>query len=48
MGNPTGKRLLGRHRHNWKGNIKMNLKETGWVADIEYIWLWIGTGTGML
>ena len=28
-GTPTGKRLLGRPRRTWEGNIRMNLKETG-------------------
>ena len=26
---PTGKRLLGRPRHRWKDNIRMDLKEIG-------------------
>ena len=28
-GKPTGKRLLGRPRCIWEGNIKMDLKELG-------------------
>ena len=28
-GKPTGKRPLGRPRHRWEGNIKMNLEEIG-------------------
>ena len=28
-GNPTGKRPLGRPRHRWKDNIKMDFKEIG-------------------
>ena len=28
-GNPTGKRPLGRPRHRWEDNIRMNLKEIG-------------------
>ena len=28
-GKSTGKRPLGRPRHGWKDNIKMDLKETG-------------------
>jgi hypothetical protein len=28
-GRPKGKRLLGRPRHKWEDNIKMNLRETG-------------------
>jgi hypothetical protein len=26
---PEGKRPLGRHRHRWEDNIKMDLRETG-------------------
>ena len=28
-GTPVGKRLLGRPRHRWEDNIKMDLKEIG-------------------
>ena len=28
-GKPTGKRLLGRPRHRWEDNIRMDLKEIG-------------------
>jgi hypothetical protein len=31
MGNPEGNRTVGRPRHRWEDNIKMNNKETGWV-----------------
>jgi hypothetical protein len=27
VGKPEGKRPLGRHRHRWEYNIKMNLQE---------------------
>ena len=27
VGNPQGKRQLGRHRHKWEDNIKMDLQE---------------------
>jgi hypothetical protein len=30
MGNPEGKRPLGRPRRRWMNNIKMNLREIGW------------------
>jgi hypothetical protein len=30
MGNPEGKRPLGRPRRRWVDNIKMNLREIGW------------------
>jgi hypothetical protein len=29
VGRPKGKRSLGRPRHKWKDNIKMDLRETG-------------------
>jgi hypothetical protein len=29
LGNPEGKRPLGRPRHRWKDNIKMDLQEVG-------------------
>jgi hypothetical protein len=29
VGKPEGKRALGRTRHSWKGNIKMDLQEVG-------------------
>jgi hypothetical protein len=28
--NPEGRRPLGRPRHRWMDNIKMDLRETGW------------------
>jgi hypothetical protein len=30
VGNPQGKRPLGRPRRRWVDNIKMDLRETGW------------------
>ena len=30
MGKPEGKRPLGRPRHTWENNIKMDLREVGW------------------
>jgi hypothetical protein len=30
VGKPKGKRPLGRPRHRWKNNIKMDCKEIGW------------------
>jgi hypothetical protein len=35
-GKPEGKRSLGRPRHRWLDNIKMDLGETGW-GGIEWI-----------
>ena len=41
---PEGKRPLGRPRHRWKDNIKMDLQEVGGVAGTGWSWLRIGTG----
>jgi hypothetical protein len=30
VGNPEGERPLGRSRHRWVDNIKMDLREIGW------------------
>jgi hypothetical protein len=30
VGKPEGKRPLGRPRHRWLNNIKMDLREIGW------------------
>jgi hypothetical protein len=30
MGKPEGKRPLGRKRHKWVDNIKIDLREIGW------------------
>jgi hypothetical protein len=30
VGKPDGKRLLGRLRHRWVDNIKIDLREKGW------------------
>jgi hypothetical protein len=30
MGNPEGKRPVGRHRCRWENNIEMDLREIGW------------------
>jgi hypothetical protein len=29
VGRPKGKRPLGRHRHRWEGNMKLDLREIG-------------------
>jgi hypothetical protein len=30
VGKPEGKRPLGRPRHRWENNIRMDLREIGW------------------
>ena len=43
VGKPEEKRSLGRPRHRWEVNIKMDLREMGGV---ETGWSWLRTGTG--
>jgi hypothetical protein len=38
VGNPEGKRLLGRPRRRWVDNIRMDLGEIGW-GDVNWIGL---------
>jgi len=32
VGKPKGKKSLGKMRHRWEDNTKMNFKEIGWEA----------------
>jgi hypothetical protein len=32
VGKPEGRRPLGRPRHRWEDNIKMDLREVGWMG----------------
>jgi hypothetical protein len=43
VGKPEGKRPLGRPRHRWVDNIKMNLRGIRWGGMTGLIWLRIGT-----
>jgi len=47
LGKPEGKRPLGRPRHRWEDNIKMDFQEVGW-GRTGLIWLGIRTGGGHL
>jgi hypothetical protein len=38
VGNPEGKRALGRPRRRWVDNIERDLRETGW-GGMEWIYL---------
>jgi hypothetical protein len=38
VGNPEGKRPLGRPRRRWVDNIRMDLREVGW-GDVDWIGL---------
>jgi hypothetical protein len=48
MGEPEGKRALGRPRRRWVNNIKMDLREIDGMGWIGLIWLRIGTSGGLL
>jgi hypothetical protein len=48
VGRPEGRRPLGRPRHRWEDNIKMDLQAVGWVAWTGLSWLKTGTGGGLL
>jgi hypothetical protein len=37
-GRPEGKRPLGRPRHRWEDNIKMDIREIG-INGVNWIWL---------
>jgi hypothetical protein len=48
VGRPEGRRPLGRPRHRWEDNIKMDLREI-MFGDVDWIFcLRIGTGYGLL
>jgi len=50
VGKPEEKRPLGRPRHRWEDNIKMDLQEVRWGMGVwtGSSWLRIGTGGGHL
>jgi hypothetical protein len=48
VGKPERKRPLGRPRHIWEDDIKMNLREIGKEVWIGWIWLRIGTSGRLL
>jgi hypothetical protein len=48
VGRPEGRQPLGRPKHTWEDNIKMDLQEVGWGAWTGLSWLRIGTGDGLL
>jgi hypothetical protein len=46
VGNPEGKKPLGRPRRRWVDNIKMDLREIGWGGGL--LWRRIRTSEGLL
>ena len=45
---PGGKRMLGRPRHRWEDNIKVDLQEVGWGDWTGLSWQRVETGGGDL
>jgi hypothetical protein len=48
VGNPEGKRALGRPRSRWKYGVRMNLWEIDLGVWIGFDWLSLGSGGGLL
>jgi hypothetical protein len=48
VGNPEGKRPLGRLRRRWEDRIRMDLREIGWGVWSGFTWLRIGIVGGLL
>jgi hypothetical protein len=48
VGKPDGKRPLGRPRHRWEDNIKIDFQEVGGGVGTGWSWLRIGTGGRLL
>jgi hypothetical protein len=48
VGKHGGNNPLGRPRHGWEDNLKMDLRETGWMAWTGFIWLRKETSGGLL
>ena len=48
VGKPEGKRPLGRPRHRWEDNIKVDIQEVGCGGGTGSSWLRIRTGGGHL
>jgi hypothetical protein len=48
VGRPEGKRPLGRPRHRWEVNIKMDLRRTGIDGETGFGWLRIGSNGGLV
>jgi hypothetical protein len=50
VGKPKGKRPLGRPRHRWMDNIKIDVRDIGWDGMVwtGSTWLMIGTSGELL
>jgi hypothetical protein len=47
-GKPEGKRPLGRLRHRWEDNIRIDLRGIGLKGVEEFIWMKTGTNGQLL
>jgi hypothetical protein len=47
VGRPEGKRPLGRPKHRWEDNIRMDLGEISGKVQTGFIWLRTVTGDGL-
>jgi hypothetical protein len=48
LGNPEGKRPLGRQRRRWDDGIRIDIRETDWGVWIGFDWFRIGIGGELL
>jgi hypothetical protein len=48
VGKPEGKIPIGRRKHEWEDNIKLDLQKWNGGAWTGLIWLWIGADGGIL
>jgi hypothetical protein len=48
VGNPEGRRLLGRLRRRWENDIEIDLREAGCGTRTAKMWLSISTGSELL
>jgi hypothetical protein len=44
VGKPKRKRPLGKPKHRWEDNIRIDFQEVGWGAWTGLIWLRVGAG----
>jgi hypothetical protein len=48
IGKPEERRPVGRPRHRWEDNIRMDLREMGGEVWTGFVWFRIGTSGGLL
>jgi hypothetical protein len=45
-GKAEGKRPLGRPRHRWESNIRINVRKIGWEGETGFFWRRVGKNLG--